>query len=328
MKIKNYFVCIIILLSFSAHCTENLDKFYSTSFLKNYLEVRKTLKKYGFKKITFKTPDNLTLHGLLLTRPHATCNVIVCAGWLPGKKEGMATFYALLPDYCNILFFDARGHGDSNGSLLWKLWEYGINEYKDILGAVSYLNNTNCLPIIIIGICSGAFNAAHALIHLEKYNKYTESRIKGLIFDSGWGSVTEISRTAPLAGIEKRIADLFTFIYITKNDSRKSYIYKLCTFLTQITYKISYHLCTKPLVGYHEYITTLFDKIHYITSPIFFIHSNDDTYAIKSDTLKLSKLAPHTICWWIKKSFHAKHHLIHKNLYKKKLGEFIDAIIQ
>src|SRR5258706_8981366 len=128
MKIKNYFIFTIILLPFSLHCTENLDLFYATSFLKNYSAVQACLKAHGFKKITFQTPDNLTIHGLFLERPHATCNVIVCAGWLPGKQEGMATFYASLPQHCNILFFDARGHGNSEGPLLWKLWQYGIHE--------------------------------------------------------------------------------------------------------------------------------------------------------------------------------------------------------
>jgi len=328
MNIKTNFLLFTIILSFSSHCTENFDQFYSTSFLKNYAAVRQSLQEHGFTKVTFKTPDNLTLHGLFLSRPNAICTVIVCAGWLPGKKEGMATFYALLPEHCNILFFDARGHGESDGSLLWNLWRYGMDEYKDILGAITYLNHTNNLPIIITGICSGAFNAAHALISLEKSNKQAESNVKGLIFDSGWGSVTEIARTAPLAGIEKRLPALFTFIYRTKQQIKQSSLYKLCSLLTQNSCKIGYHLCAKQLVGQYEQATTLFDKIHHITLPIFFIHSDDDTYAIKSDALKLSQLASHTLCWWIKKSFHAKHHLIHRELYKEKISHFIDTVIQ
>src|SRR5207253_6165044 len=127
-------------------------------------------------------------------------------------QEDIATFYALLPEDCNILFFDARGHGNSDGSLLWKLWQYGIHEYKDILGAISCINDMNSLPIIIIGICSGAFNAAHALVSLEKNNQCHTSHVKGLVFDSGWGSVTEIAQTAPPAGIEKRLSALLTFM--------------------------------------------------------------------------------------------------------------------
>lgn len=325
---KNFFLLTLIILSFSAHCTENLEKFYSTSFLKDYTAVRQSLKEHGFTDATFKTPDNLTLHGLFLSRPNATCNVIVCAGWLPGRMEGMATFYALLPTHCNILFFDARGHGNSDGALLWKLWRYGVDEYKDILGAITYINHKNSLPIIIAGICSGAFNAAHALIHLEKNNTQTQSNVKGLIFDSGWGSVTEIARTAPLAGIEKRLPSVLACMNATKKQIKQSCLYKLCSFFTHNSCKAFYHLCTKQVTGYYESTTTLFNTIQLITSPIFFIHSYDDTYATESDALRLSKLAPHKSCWWIQKSFHAKHHLIHKDLYKEKIAAFITAAIQ
>jgi pimeloyl-ACP methyl ester carboxylesterase len=323
MTHKNYFLIFNILLSFAAQCTENFEQFYTASFLKNDAAVRSSLKKQGFTEVTFNTPDNLILHGLFLSRPDATCNVIICAGWLPGKKEGMATFYNLLPTDCNILFFDARGRGNSDGSLLWKLWEYGVHEYKDVLGAISYLNDTNNLPIVIIGICSGAFNAAHALIDLAKNNTTDSSRVKGLVFDSGWGSVTEIARTAPPAGIEKRLTNLLKNVYTNKNQIKQSYVFKLCSYITHISYSTSYHMCTKYITKYYEHITTLFDKIHQITIPILFIHSHDDTYAIKSDALRLSQLASHRTCWWIKKSFHAKHHLIHKELYKQNLHNFI-----
>jgi pimeloyl-ACP methyl ester carboxylesterase len=321
---KNYVLIFNILLSFSTQCTENFQQLYTTSFLKNNKAVHACLIQHGFSEITFKTPDNLTLHGLFLSRPHATSNVIICAGWFPGKKEGMATFYDLLPTDCNILFFDARGHGSSEGLLLWKLWEYGIHEYKDILGAISYLNNVNTLPIVIIGICSGAFNAAHALVDLEKNNKTESSHVKGLVFDSGWGSVTEIARTAPPAGIEKRLINLLKKIYTNKKQIKEGYIFKLCSLITRINYSISYHMCTKHVTAYYEKITTLFDKINHITIPILFIHSCDDTYAIKSDAIRLSQLAPHTTSWWIKKSFHAKHHLIHKKLYKQRLRSFLN----
>src|SRR5690606_23167770 len=108
LKIRCFFVGVFFINSF-LYCSNAFDDYYKTSFLKQYGRVRTELKSQGFREIYFKTPDGLRLNGLFLSRPNATCNVIVCAGWLPGKKEKMATFFALLPDYCNILFFDARG---------------------------------------------------------------------------------------------------------------------------------------------------------------------------------------------------------------------------
>jgi len=310
-------------------CTDSLDNFYSTSFLKNYSATRQKLIQEGFKKVTFITEDNLTLSGLLLSRPNARYNVVICAGWYPGKKEGMATFYALLPDDCNILLFDARGHGESDGSLLWQLWRYGMDEPKDITGAITYLNENNTLPIFIIGICSGAFNAAHAMITLEKNNKNAASSVKGLIFDSGWGSVTEIVRTAPAAGIEKRLMSLIASLYKTKKKPlRTGYLHAMVNTLSRYCGTIGYFFCAKPLVQCYEKTTTLFNKMHHITSPIFFIHSYDDTYADMNNTIRLSTCVSNKECWWIEQSYHAKHHLIHKELYKEKLAAFINKCLQ
>lgn len=329
MIIKKQLSLTLLFIASFTQCNDLLDKFYSTSFLKNYSAVQQELIKEGFKSITFTTEDGLTLSGLLLARPNARSNVIVCAGWYPGKKEGMATFYALLPDDCNILLFDARGHGESEGSLLGQLWRYGIDEPKDITGAISYLNKSNSLPIFIVGICSGAFNAAHALIALEKNNQSTSSNVKGLIFDSGWGSVSDIISTAPAAGIEKRLMALFASWYKTKKKLLKTgCFYKAVTLFSHYSGLIGSVFCKKLFTQRYESITTLFNKMHLITTPILFIHSYDDTYADMNNVINLSECTPHKQCWWIEQSFHAKHHLIQKKLYQEKLVAFIDTCLQ
>lgn len=327
MNIKIFFVLGIVSCSAFSHNNDDVNKFYSTSFLNDYRAVRKSLRKIGFQPITFTTTDNFSLTGLFLSRPHATCNVIICAGWLPGRKEGMATFCTLLPEHCNILLFDARGHGQSDGSLLWKLWRYGVDEYKDILGAIIWINNNNQLPIIIGGICSGAFNAAHAIIHLEKNNLLEQCNVKGLIFDSGWGSVVKIITTAPVAGVKKRLVAALRCIYTTKKAVENSYIYQLSSCLATHMCSIGYHLAARALTAQYDHLTNLHDKIHHISIPIFFIHSYGDTYADMNDALELAAVTPNKECWWITNSSHAKHHLIHKDTYKEKLEIFITTLI-
>jgi pimeloyl-ACP methyl ester carboxylesterase len=328
MKIKNYFFFISLLLTSSFYAVQNPEKFYSTAFLRDYLTVRETLLEEGFEKITFETPDNYKLTGLFLSRPNATCNIILCAGWLPGRKEGMATFYDLLPENCNILFFDARGHGESEGSLLWKLWRYGIDEYKDITGAVSWVHTNNELPIVIVGICSGAFNATHAIAHLQKDNLIEHYNIKGLVFDSGWGSVTKIITTAPIAGIKKRLASILAMFYNTKKQSKRSNIYHTASYSAHCICDVSNYLCAKRLVRQYDQQTNLAYKINTIATPIFFIHSYGDLYADMDDAITLADSAINKQCWWIEQSSHAKHHLIHKDLYKEKLIAFINTVIQ
>ena len=323
MKIQFSFFTAMIFTLYSYGC-QDTEQLYSTSSLKNHTVVQEYLKSVGFKKITFTTSDNFKLVGLFLARPHARYNVIVCAGWFPGKKEGMATFYALLPEDCNILLFDARGHGESQGSLLWKLWRYGIDEYKDITAAVSWLNSNNMSPIIIAGICSGAFNATHAISYIEK--NHPNHNVKGLIFDSGWGSISQIIKTSPIAGIKKRIACFMSY-FCKKKSLQNNYLYRACSYSMEHICALCNYLCAEPLAAQYEHTTNLFNIIEAITTPILFIHSYDDVYAEIGDAINLSLLAPHKQCWWIEKSSHAKHHLIHKDLYKEKVIDFINSVI-
>jgi pimeloyl-ACP methyl ester carboxylesterase len=303
------------------------DKLYSTSFLRQHETVRQELIKEGFTEITFFSEDGLKLSGLLLSRPNAKYNVITCAGFYPGKKEGMATFYSLLPDDCNILLFDARGRGDSEGPLVREIPWYGINEYKDITGAISYLNKQNDLPIFLIGLCSGAFNAAQALIHLEKKNKAASSKIKGLIFDSGWRSVIKTTRSSSINNINKVILLLLKPLYKKNEIAKNSYLYKTLSACNSYCSTIIHTLCAKPIFSLYDHITNLTDKIDTISSPIFFIHSYNDYIRIE-EAMHLSKFVANKQCWWIKQSPHACHHLAQKELYKAKVTEFINSNLQ
>jgi pimeloyl-ACP methyl ester carboxylesterase len=289
--------------------------------------MRSMLKKEGFKDISFVTIDRFKLTGLFLKRPNASYNVILCAGWLPGLKEGMASFYALLPENCNIFLFDARGHGKSEGHFLWKLWRYGLDEYKDIVAAIDWIHCNNNLPIFILGICSGAFNAARALAYLHKKKLIAHYDVRGLIFDSGWGSVSKIITTAPIAGIKKRLACVGALFLYSRKNFKKSYLYHLCSYIAHHLCTVSNYIIAHPLSMPYEKLTNLFTIIEKIATPILFIHSEDDVYAHIDDARKLSQLAKNKQCWWIEKSSHAKHHLIHTDLYTEKISAFIDPLL-
>lgn len=327
---NNRYLLFILLLSIECVAT-NLDKYFDTSFLAQYDKVHSALIKEGFEEIFFKTPDNFTINALFLERPHARSTVILCAGWFPGRKEGMATFYALLPDDANILLFDARGHAKSEGTHFWTIWRYGLNEYKDVIGAINFVHNRTHKPIIIYGLCSGAFHAAHALIALTKKNLIQQLNIKGCIFDSGWPSVTIASKTAIFRDIEIKLLKSIARLYNIKpyHHARSTVLYKLCTNLAYGIFSSIHWLLFKPALAWYEPKTSLFDKIGTIKTPLFFIHSEDDTYVKIADVKKLasSSSTNHTH-WWIKEpSRHAYHHLKHQQAYQKFLTQFINKIL-
>lgn len=331
-KIIIYVLVSIIAINGTFNITAGLpghewqkSAYFNTRFLVDYPAVTTSLKNDGFQEGFFKSSDNLSLHYLFLPRPHARYNVICCAGWLPGRKEGMATFYPLLPDDANILFFDARGHGMSEGPLFSTIWWYGQNEYKDIIGALHFVHEKNHLPTVILGVCAGAFHAAHALIHLKKTGQLSGLNVRGLIFDSGWSELPKASYTVIKAKINERI--LKSVCSLTKQSKQKaaqSLLYKIPSWMSTLIAQPLHKIFFWPLFTWYNHKTTLIDKINHINIPLLFIHSKDDNYVAFKDVKHLHDQCPHARKWWIKKpSRHACHHLKHTHPYRAQLHAFI-----
>lgn len=306
--------------------------YLNTRLLTNYKVVSTQLKCEGFKEGFFSSTDGLAINYLYLNRSNATATIIICCGFLPGRKEGLASFYALLPDNYNILFFDARGHGKSDGTLLTTVWAYGQNEYKDILGAIDFAKEQadNC-PIIILGLCAGAYHAARALIYLEEQHKIKDSLVRGLIFDSGWGSVTASSHSAPLAKIHEIIAKQSTALLSVKNyrEAQNNILVQAVSSIFTLCYSALHTIVFRPLFTLQEPTTNLFDKIHIISVPILFIHSYDDQYVPIANAQALAAKVARKKCWWIKsESKHGCHHLKYSKEYIQKLSAFLNNISQ
>lgn len=173
------------------------DPLFDTKILIDFDKTRDyLLTEEGFEEVKFETDDGVILGGLLKERKNARFNVVVANGFMPGKKEGMATLYKLFPDFCNLLLFDARGHGNSDGHL-WRniLWKriHGLNEYRDIWAAIRLMNTrfSTIQSNILYGTCEGAFHSANAVLEAKKQDTLAELKIKALFFDSGWDKFVE-----------------------------------------------------------------------------------------------------------------------------------------
>jgi len=103
----------LFLLLFSGNIFANNDwqtsQYFNTQFLMKYDKVKETLIADDFREVTFTSPDGISIKGLYRKKANARMNVVLSAGFYPGRKEGMASFIKLLPDDTNILFLDARG---------------------------------------------------------------------------------------------------------------------------------------------------------------------------------------------------------------------------
>ena len=294
-----------------------LKQLSNTSILKNKQQVQSIMMEAGFKKVFFKTKDDYKIAALYLDKSQTSLKpvkgtIIFAAGFYPGTKEGMATFYAMLEkEAYNFLFFDARCHSESSGSLLNYNYmkQYGTYEYLDIIAAIEWLNlqNTtgNISPSIILhGVCAGAFHAVKATSYMQHQQHPLQKHIKGIIFDSGWAALSEIAEPTITAEINK------TLQHTCIKNLRKPTIF------------IVNKLYEWTLKKYFCNVETINNHIAKINCPILFIHSLGDDYAPVQPVLTLAKSAQKATTWLDNSSSHATCHLKQQTQYIEQIKQF------
>lgn len=318
-KIVSGFYMLLV----AAVCTHAQDwresVYFDTAFLSRYDDVCQVMQKRdGFVEGFFTTQDNVSINYLWLKRDGARYTVVLCSGFLPGRKEGLATFYALLPCDCNLLFFDARGHGKSGGQFLGSLWSYGLHEYKDVIGAICWAHEQQACPIIIYGVCSGAFHAARAVLDMEKRGFLQQYLVKALVFDSGWSSLERVARTGLKNSATEWVEKWFNNFW-----GSRAILSGIGCCMNGLYYCLIY-----PVLRMMGDSLNLADHISALTLPVFYIHAENDSYASIDDVKVLAQKTEHATCWWItEKSKHACHHLKLKEQYRERLLGFLESIL-
>lgn len=134
----------------------------------------------GAKAVTFSSSDGMCLKGLLLLRPQAQRNLLMCHGY-SRTKERLYNLIQLFPDD-NILIFDYRAHGESQGDYT----TIGFYEKNDVAAAYKFLETheqTKPLPIFGVGVSMGAVSLLGAAAEGVSF--------KGLVIDSAFKKLDE-----------------------------------------------------------------------------------------------------------------------------------------
>lgn len=297
--------------------TSDVSDLFNTHILKNPDTVQSILMKKNFSKIFFTTKDNIKLCGLYLdqhTQQPVKGTIIFSAGFYPGTKEGIATFYGMLADQpYNFLFFDARGHKESEGSLFSysNLKQYGQSEYQDIIAAIDFVDQHNqqnniSQNIILHGLCSGAFHCVKAYDAMKTTQHTACNHIKGIIFDSGWNKISNIVETTIQAEVHHRLKNSYFSLFEKPLSYTLNVLYR--TFLKSA----------------HNNIASIDDSIASISCPILFIHSLHDSYIPIKEIEPLVQKSTQPTTWWPETDSHATCHLKEKNMYQQKLKQFLN----
>lgn len=152
----------------------------------------------NYENVSFTTSDGVLIKGWFIPNNNTDKIIIITHGYPFDKGNIMQATY-FLADHFNLLYFDFRYFGESQGSYT----TVGYHEKKDFLAAVDYLKRRNITNIGALGFSLGAATIIMA----------NSPDVKAIVADSSY---------ADIDGMIKRnyaIFPLFTkmpFVWLTK----------------------------------------------------------------------------------------------------------------
>jgi hypothetical protein len=128
------------------------------------------IKEYGAREVNFLNNEQQKILGLFFERKNAPVNIVYVTGFsYPNAptKEWAAPISQVFPDF-NILLFDWRGRGESEGENGLFKKDFGANAYPDIQAAIDFVKKQNNKPIVLHGFCLGGAISLKAVLEAKK----------------------------------------------------------------------------------------------------------------------------------------------------------------
>jgi pimeloyl-ACP methyl ester carboxylesterase len=147
-----------------------------------------------FSESTLPEPESLTIRGegvslaaWYFDNPRdAGCATVMLHGFSGSKAEVLAPSPIFWQRGCDLLLYDARGHGDSDRAIL----TFGAHERDDLLRALEWLDERTGLPRAKIGLIGWSYGAATAIQAASEPG----SDVAFVIADSSFSSLADIAR--------------------------------------------------------------------------------------------------------------------------------------
>ncbi|HSK30278.1 MAG TPA: alpha/beta fold hydrolase [Candidatus Limnocylindria bacterium] len=143
--------------------------------------------KMAYEDVSFQTADGLTLSGWFIRSARVTGKTLVLLHGYPADKGNILPALAFLQEDFNLLLFDFRYLGQSEGSYSTA----GAKEVEDLLAAVRFLNGRG---IEKVGVWGFSMGGAVALMAFEK-----APGIRAVVAESSYASLGKMaSRLFPM----------------------------------------------------------------------------------------------------------------------------------
>ena len=137
--------------------------------------------KMDYQDVSFKTADGLTLRGWYIPSAKSTEKTLILLHGYPADKGNILPALAFLHEDFNLLLFDFRYLGKSEGSYSTA----GAKEVEDLLAAIQFLKTRGIKEVGVWGFSMGG---AVALMAIEK-----APEIRAVIAESSYASLAQMA---------------------------------------------------------------------------------------------------------------------------------------
>ena len=248
-----------------------------------------------YEDITFPSrEDHLTLHGWFLPSPDSEQVIIMLHGAESNRSDPgvnmMGIAAELIANDYNVLMFDFRGHGESEGDRL----SAGYHERKDLLGAVDFVQERGFEQIGVLGFSMGA---ATALMGTAE-----ETNIDCIVADSSFADMT---------GIMER--------EFTERTKFPGFFLTPVLFMVNIMYGVDFK-AVKPV----ENVPKIAPR------PILFIRGEEDDFTPLDHAYRLYEASqnPDDALWIVPGADHVKAYVTSPTEYIDKVIAFFDNTLK
>jgi len=246
-----------------------------------------------YADVSFPSRDGLTLHGWWLEGGNDSPVIVVVHGSEGNRADPAERMLGIAKDLVghgyNVLTFDMRGHGESDGDHI----SAGLYEKNDLLGAIDYIRGRGCESKI--GILGFSMGAAVCLMTAPE-----SEEIDAVVADAAYADIVSI--------IESEFAE--------RSDLPRFFI-PIILSMTRNIYDVDF-TAIKPEEAVKE-----------TSVPVFIIHGEqDDTVPVEhAYRLKEASQNPDSRLWILPEAQHANSYLVRPTEYKEQVTSFVDEAL-
>jgi len=236
--------------------------------------------------------EDLDLVGWYLPKEGSSKAVVLVHGRDANRRTAMGGTFVALAEALNragysVLLFDLRGHGESGGE---KRYSFGVNERRDVLGAVDWLQQQGIPPgsIAVLGTSMGGASATGATAE--------EPAIGALILDS------TLSDLKPL--IQEKFVDESGL---------------------PLWFVPGVLLMNRVLYGYDlAEVKPVAELSAVAPRPVLILHCTEDDMVPIEQGRALAEAVPEAETWYTDGCKHAEIHASHAAKYEEEVIGFLD----